>query len=91
MEEREELLKDFLSKFPNSPHPYDRGRFLKYALACAKIEGTINTDAMLDGGVTTENIEKYEVAYGWIRETYDFIMRNIDINDNDKVYLKLLQ
>ena len=80
----ESLLKIFLGAFPNSTHPFDQERFLKYAIACA-IEGrTIDSQTMLDAGVFPENVERYEVAYSWIRNTVEFIFNHLNPNDFSK-------
>lgn len=65
---KEELLSQFLSGFPNSTHPYDRKRFVDYAVACAKEDCDIDVDAMRSHGLEEMKIHEYELAYGWIRD-----------------------
>lgn len=90
--DREQLLKDFLGLYPDSTHPYDRERFLKYALACAMDGVYIDTDTMVKSNkVTPENIEKYEIAYEWIRDTFDFMIKNLDLGNNLGKFLDSLK
>jgi len=72
--DKEQLLKDFLGGYPESTHPNDNLRFLKYAVACAVDESSINSKAMLDAGVSPETVERLEVAYSWIRDTVIYVV-----------------
>ncbi len=86
--DREQLLKEFLGLYPDSTHPLDRRRFLKYALACVLEDSSLNTEAMIDSEkISSDNIEKYEIAYGWIRDTFEYIIQNLDLGSN---YEKIL-
>lgn len=71
----QELLSAFLSGFPESYHPYDRERFLNYAIECAKNGHSIDSNAMLNHGIREEIVHDYEIAFEWIRDTYDKINR----------------
>lgn len=62
-----ETLDLFLGAFPNSAHPLDRKRFIKYAFEAARA-GLTNEDAFRKAGVTEENINRYLDAYSWIRD-----------------------
>ena len=63
-----ETLDLFLGAFPNSAHPLDRKRFIKYAFEAAKAGQTLDEDAFGTAGVTEENISRYLDAYSWIRD-----------------------
>lgn len=63
-----ETLDLFLEAFPNSAHPLDRKRFIKYAFEAARAEQTLDEEAFRDAGVTEENIKRYREAYSWIRD-----------------------
>lgn len=68
-----ELLELFLSQSPDSTHPEDRKRFLAYALECANNGHYINLKAMREHRLSEEDIEDYEIAFGWIRDTKDYL------------------
>lgn len=69
----QKLLQDFLNGFPESSHPLDRQRFLNYAIECARNGNYIDSSALLCHGVSKECVEKYEIAFEWIRDTYNAI------------------
>lgn len=72
MEENE--LNSFLGGHPDSSHPKDRIRFIKYALECIKNGKSLNIEAMKQSGnLSDSRIEYYGSAYSWIRDTYDFL------------------
>ncbi len=74
MESKEELLRSFLGGFPESTHPLDTRRFVKYAVACAKEQCCIDDEAMRNSGKLSESkIHEYLIAYDWIRDTYDYL------------------
>ena len=72
--DKEQLLKNFLGGFPESTHPYDNFRFLKYAVACAVDDSSINSQAMIDAGVSPETVDRLEIAYSWIRDTVIYVI-----------------
>lgn len=63
-----ETLDLFLGGFPNSAHPLDRKRFIKYAFESARAELPLDEDAFRKAGVSEENIKRYLEAYSWIRD-----------------------
>lgn len=65
--------------YPESTHPKDNLRFLKYAIACALDDGSIDSQAMLDANVSPETVERLEVAYSWIRDTVNYV--SVHYND----------
>lgn len=76
MKTKEELLNDFLNGHPNSSHPLDTERFVRYAIQCAKEGSSIDIDTMSDKGVEGDYIKKYETAYSWIRTTVEILEDN---------------
>lgn len=68
-----DLLKSFLGGFPNSDHPFDRERFLKYAISCIMDNHSLDLSAFRDEKMSEERIEEYQIAFEWIRETYNFL------------------
>lgn len=78
MESKEELLNDFLNCFPESTHPSDTERFVKYAVQCAKEQCPIDDEAMrASGKMSEERIHDLLIAYDWIRDAYDYIISTI--------------
>lgn len=63
-----ETLDSFLGRFPNSAHPLDRKRFIKYAFEAARAGKTLDEDAFRKAGITEENIRRYLEAYSLIRD-----------------------
>ena len=72
---REELFDAFMGGFPESSHPFDRTRFVRYAIQCAKDEWTIDEDGMRSKGLSEDKIEEYSKAYSWISQTIDLIKK----------------
>ena len=58
-----ELLNLFLDTFPDSTHPKDRGRFISYAIECARNSHYIDIKAMSEKGLDQERIEELEIAF----------------------------
>ena len=69
-----ELLKKFLSGYPESFHPLDMKRFAAYAVACACNNVHFDGDSLRAHGLDEECVEAYESAFGWIREAYNILM-----------------
>lgn len=65
-----ELLASFLSGHPGSDHLFDRERFLRYALACAKNNHNIDCENFRRHGLSEDKISEYLIAFGWIRDTF---------------------
>lgn len=55
-----ELLNLFLDTFPDSTHPKDRGRFISYAIECARNSHYIDIKAMSEKGLDQERIESWK-------------------------------
>lgn len=79
MKTKEELLNDFLNGHPNSSHPFDTERFVRYAIQCAKGNASIDTNTMLNRGVESDYLEKYETAYSWIKTTVEILFEEKQI------------
>mgnify|MGYP003303091906 CR=1 FL=1 len=63
-----DLLNDFLRHFPNSTHPCDTKRFIKYAFEAARAEKALDVEAFRKAGVTEKNISRYLDYYSLIRD-----------------------
>ena len=70
---RDELFEQFMRLFPESSHPLDHARFIRYAIQCAKDEWSIDEEGMRARGLSEEKISDYCSAYSWIRQTVDLI------------------
>lgn len=70
-----ESLNDFLGHFPNSTHPSDRERFIKYAFEAARAEAVLDVKAFRQAGVTEENIKRYLDYYSLIRDIQGMLDR----------------
>lgn len=68
-----ESLELFLGASPNSPHPLDRKRFIKYAFDAARADLTLNERAFREAGVTEEYIKRYLEIYSWIRDIQEIL------------------
>lgn len=68
-----ELLESFLKLFPETLHPCDRERFLKYAIACTRNDHNLDLDALRNRGVSDERIKEYQIAFEWIKDTCNFL------------------
>lgn len=68
-----DLLNAFLNGFPESYHPYDRERFLNYAIECAKNGNSMDSDEFRKHGLKEDLITEYEIAFGWIKDTYEML------------------
>lgn len=66
-------LEMFLREFPDSTHPFDRKRFIKYAFDAARAEKALNEEAFRKAGVSEENISLYLEVYSWIRDIQEML------------------
>lgn len=66
--ELEELKEQWLSAFPDSTHPMDVRRFIRYAIALAREEGGLDHAEMERRGISRERREDYQSEYEFIRE-----------------------
>ncbi len=63
----------FLGASPNSTHPYDRQRFIKYAFEAARAKEALDVEAFRRAGVSEDNIKCYLDVYSWIRDIQEML------------------
>jgi hypothetical protein len=73
---REEKLLSYLGMYPESRHPLDDKRFFEYAIACIKDGVYLDTQAMVKAGISKEFVEKLEFAFGFMKDTYDYLRKD---------------
>lgn len=66
--ELNELKEQWLSAFPDSAHPLDMRRFIRYAIALAKENGTLDHIEMTRRGISSQRTEDYQRYYEFLRE-----------------------
>jgi len=79
-----ELLEAFLNGFPESEHPLDRKRFIKFCLKSAQNQSAFPDEILRTHGVQEDRISHLESIHSWIRETYDYLqvkgmLRDLDL------------
>lgn len=78
---RENLLEAYLNGHPYSGKPGDRRWFLEYAVSCIKDGCDIDIEAMLESGKVSElKIDEMKYAFSWIRNTYEYLNENEQVN-----------
>lgn len=78
MDSKEDLLNAFLRPTAESCNEKDELRFVKYAVACVEEKVYIDTDKMQESGfLSEEKIHKYELAFTWIRLTYEYASNKV--------------
>lgn len=68
MEKLNELKEQWLSAFPDSTHPLDLRRFIRYAVALARVDGGLDHTEMERRGISEKRIEEYQRQYEFLRE-----------------------
>lgn len=68
MEKLNELKEQWLSEHPDSTHPLDLRRFIRYAVALAKVYGGLDHAEMERRGISEERREEYQRQYEFLRE-----------------------
>lgn len=68
-----ELKDKWLGAFPDSAHPLDRKRFIRYAIALARADGSLDTDEMEQRGISSESIQEYRSQYEFLRDVLDVL------------------
>lgn len=71
--ELDKLKEEWLSAFPDSVHPYDRKRFIRYAIALAKTDGGLDHAEMERRGITQQHIEDYQRQYEFLRDVLEVL------------------
>ena len=68
MEKLNELKEQWLSAHPDSTHPLDLRRFIRYAVALASVDGGLDHTEMERRGISEKRIEEYQRQYEFLRE-----------------------
>lgn len=68
MEKLNELKEQWLSAHPDSTHPLDLRRFIRYAVALASVDGGLDHTEMAYHGISEKRIEEYQRQYEFLRE-----------------------
>lgn len=71
--ELKELKELWLGAFPDSTHPSDRKRFIRYAMELAKEGGTLDAGEMERRGISPDAIRDYQCQYGFLRDVLDVL------------------
>lgn len=71
--EREELKEQWLSAFPESSHPCDTKRFIRYAIELAKANGSLDHAEMEERGISPHRIEEYQRQYEFLRDVLEVL------------------
>lgn len=66
--ELKELKETWLSAFPDSSHPADTRRFIRYAIALARADGGLDHEEMRARGVSPRRIRDYQRQYEFLRD-----------------------
>lgn len=70
---REELKEQWLSMFPDSTHPCDTKRFIRYAIELAKVKGSLDYTEMEARGISPHRIEEYQRQYEFLRDVLEVL------------------
>ncbi len=68
MEKLNELKEQWLSEHPDSTHLFDLRRFIRYAVALARVDGGLDHAEMAQRGLSEKRIEEYQRQYEFLRE-----------------------
>lgn len=68
-----ELKEQWLSAFPESSHPCDTKRFIRYAIELAKVNGSLDHAEMESRGISTRRIEEYQRQYEFLRDVLEVL------------------
>lgn len=66
--ELNEVKELWLSAFPESSHPLDTKRFIRYAIELAKVNGSLDHAEMEARGISPHRIEEYQRQYEFLRD-----------------------
>lgn len=66
--ELKELKEEWLSAFPDSTHPNDTKRFIRYAMALARENGCLDHQEMESRGISARRVEQYQRQYEFLRD-----------------------
>lgn len=68
-----ELKEQWLSALPNSAHPLDIKRFVRYAVELAKLNGQLDLAEMESRGISRPRREEYQRQYEFLRLVLDVL------------------
>lgn len=71
--ELNELKEQWLSAFPDSTHPLDIKRFIRYAIALARENGELDHVEMESRGISRPRREEYQRQYEFLRLVLDVL------------------
>lgn len=71
--ELKELKELWLSESPDSTHPCDTKRFIRYAIELAKMNGALDHIEMEARGITPRRIEEYQRQYEFLRDVLEVL------------------
>ena len=71
--ELNELKEQWLSAFPDSTHPLDIKRFIRYAIALARENGELDLAEMESRGISRPRREEYQRQYEFLRLVLDVL------------------
>lgn len=63
-----DLKEAWLSAFPDSTHPNDAERFIRYAIALARENGSLDLEEMKSRGISDKRIRDYQRNYEFLRD-----------------------
>lgn len=69
----DELKERWLSAFPDSTHPLDEKRFIRYAIELAKVNGELDHAEIESRGVSRRRREEYQRQYEFLQYVLDVL------------------
>jgi hypothetical protein len=69
----DELKESWLSAFPDSTHPIDTKRFIRYAIELARVNGALDHSEMESRGISLHRREEYQRQYEFLRDVLEVL------------------
>lgn len=69
----DELKESWLSAFPDSTHPIDTVRFIRYAIELARMNGALDHSEMESRGISPRRREEYQRQYEFLRDVLEVL------------------
>ena len=69
----DELKESWLSAFPDSTHPFDTKRFIRYAIELARMNGALDHSEMESRGISPHRREEYQRQYEFLRDVLEVL------------------
>ena len=69
----DELKESWLSAFPDSTHPFDTKRFIRYAIKLARVNGALDHSEMESRGIKLHQREEYQRQYEFLRDVLEVL------------------